>query len=267
LLLVSIGLFSPDALSRASREDGILENLQVAIYVAAAISQLVVFVQWLRRGGYKRRGTYHLLLFLLLMFVAMEEISWGQRLVGWATPAFLREANVQGETNVHNLWTGEYSSLFNLVAILFVTVYCLILPVTNQISTRARRWLGWTQIPLVGINLVAIFWIAALFHATPMTLATGALATLGFLFPLGLYLTGLARRLFDEMERPLLQVASIAAVGLAAHGFLLYRTGYWMWEIRELLFAMAFFYFSVTCILETREPAVTTGRTPLASLA
>ena len=33
----------------------------------------------------------------------MEEISWGQRIIGFATPEVLIDANSQGETTLHNL--------------------------------------------------------------------------------------------------------------------------------------------------------------------
>jgi len=38
-----------------------------------------------------------------LFLSAMEEISWGQRLFGWGTPAALEEINFQGETTLHNV--------------------------------------------------------------------------------------------------------------------------------------------------------------------
>ncbi len=37
------------------------------------------------------------------MFAGMEEISWGQSLIGFASPAGLERINAQNETNVHNL--------------------------------------------------------------------------------------------------------------------------------------------------------------------
>ena len=37
----------------------------------------------------------------------MEEVSWGQRLFGWGTPAILNEFNVQGETTLHNLSSAD----------------------------------------------------------------------------------------------------------------------------------------------------------------
>ncbi|HYE51613.1 MAG TPA: hypothetical protein VEB20_18595 [Azospirillaceae bacterium] len=38
-----------------------------------------------------------------MFFIAMEEVSWGQWLVGFETPAEMRAQNVQGEFNLHNL--------------------------------------------------------------------------------------------------------------------------------------------------------------------
>jgi len=38
------------------------------------------------------------------VFLAGEEISWGQHFFHWASPQYFRGANIQGETNIHNLW-------------------------------------------------------------------------------------------------------------------------------------------------------------------
>jgi hypothetical protein len=48
------------------------------------------------------RGLYAAL-GLLLFFVAMEEISWGQTLFGFATPEGWARINHQHETSIHNL--------------------------------------------------------------------------------------------------------------------------------------------------------------------
>lgn len=41
----------------------------------------------------------------LFLLIAMEEISWGQRVIGFATPEAMAEANWQDEFNFHNLQT------------------------------------------------------------------------------------------------------------------------------------------------------------------
>jgi hypothetical protein len=38
-----------------------------------------------------------------LLFVAIEEISWGQRILNIATPAYLEQHNTQKEISLHNL--------------------------------------------------------------------------------------------------------------------------------------------------------------------
>ena len=38
-----------------------------------------------------------------LFFIGMEEVAWGQWLLGFGTPEPLREVNAQGETTVHNI--------------------------------------------------------------------------------------------------------------------------------------------------------------------
>jgi hypothetical protein len=48
---------------------------------------------------------------LLLIVMAGEEISWGQRIFGWATPEFFRENNIQGETNFHNMDTQLFQNI------------------------------------------------------------------------------------------------------------------------------------------------------------
>lgn len=46
------------------------------------------------------------LLALASFYVFMEEISWGQRLIGFETPEFFHQKSYQDEANIHNLLTG-----------------------------------------------------------------------------------------------------------------------------------------------------------------
>ena len=51
---------------------------------------------------------YYLLAFAFLI-VCLEEISWGQRLLGWQSPEFFNQFNSQQETTIHNLeWFRHY---------------------------------------------------------------------------------------------------------------------------------------------------------------
>ena len=58
------------------------------------------------------RQLVYLGLALLFFFGAGEEISWGQRIFGFKTPASLAQVNKQDELNLHNLSVFENSKLF-----------------------------------------------------------------------------------------------------------------------------------------------------------
>ena len=85
-----------------TKEDGPLEWSQFSGFVIAGVFALGLASIFVR----SRRMLPFVLYFLLglgCLFIAGEEISWAQRLLGVDTPANLAEVNLQGETNVHNV--------------------------------------------------------------------------------------------------------------------------------------------------------------------
>ena len=94
-------------------EDGVSEWWSVAAYLAAA-GMAGATARLLHGLGHRYLFSIQLLLAALFLLGAMEEVSWGQRLFGWGTPAILREVNVQGETTLHNLTSGNLA-IFTLL--------------------------------------------------------------------------------------------------------------------------------------------------------
>jgi hypothetical protein len=93
----------------------------------------------------------------VLFFLGGEEISWGQRVFGWGTPAALGRANAQDETNLHNLGVFQGTKLdgdrlFRLGWICFF----VLLPLAAWAWPRIRRAVA----PRV---LIAPIWMAGLF--------------------------------------------------------------------------------------------------------
>jgi len=83
-------------------EDSFVENAQFAAYSGASIIAFAGGYWCLKKG--RRLAAVCLLIFASLsIFVAMEEISWGQRLFSVSTPGWLLQRNVQKEINIHNL--------------------------------------------------------------------------------------------------------------------------------------------------------------------
>ncbi|WP_129790761.1 hypothetical protein [Sphingosinicella sp. CPCC 101087] len=62
----------------------------------------------------------------VLAVIGMEEISWGQRLLGFATPEPLAEVNWQQEFNFHNLQTDLFETLYYCGAALFLILFPLV---------------------------------------------------------------------------------------------------------------------------------------------
>jgi hypothetical protein len=85
-------------------EDSILEYLQFIFYFLTAVIAFKIFLQ-LKIGRRKLSAVIFFLFSLALFFVAFEEISWGQRILGFKTPENIKEINVQRELNLHNLFS------------------------------------------------------------------------------------------------------------------------------------------------------------------
>ena len=81
-------------------EDGPVENLTPVALIAVA----VLAVCAARRFRRRRWHPFYLVLAALCVFGALDEISWGQRIVGFESPAFFKKYSRQEETNVHNVF-------------------------------------------------------------------------------------------------------------------------------------------------------------------
>ncbi|MGI9544667.1 MAG: hypothetical protein ACR2MX_15500 [Cyclobacteriaceae bacterium] len=89
-------------------EDGLIETLGAGAFFLASI--LCIYCFYASKGRRTklslisfRRNVFFLLLGLLFFVAAGEEISWGQRIFSWETPASWQSINSQKETNLHNL--------------------------------------------------------------------------------------------------------------------------------------------------------------------
>ena len=119
-------------------EDHVIEWSQfVAILCAAGV--FAVAGRRAYRG--ERRGLA--IIFALVtvgsLVVAGEEISWGQRILGFGTPDALDTINHQGEANVHNI--SGVQRLFNLGE-LFAGLYGVVVPLLYAASSIRQRLAG-----------------------------------------------------------------------------------------------------------------------------
>lgn len=112
ILLAYFTIYLPEeTFLSLSQEDGIFEYLTALLFLGASIAFFTLFAnrRYFQReedksyySTYGRRYVF-LILGLMFFFGFGEEISWGQRILGFSTPETLEAKNVQEEFNIHNL--------------------------------------------------------------------------------------------------------------------------------------------------------------------
>ena len=77
------------------------------------------------------------------LFAGLEEISYGQHLIGWETPRWFTERNAQRETNLHNLFADRPGRALRNVALVAITLGGIVAPVAAMRAPSAYdrgRW-------------------------------------------------------------------------------------------------------------------------------
>ncbi len=102
------------------REDHGVENLTALAFFLAG--GLLCATAWRERSAARR--VLCALGGMILVFVAGEEISWGQRIFRFATPDFLLGLNRQREFTLHNIEGVDLVGVFMIGGLLVCTVTC-----------------------------------------------------------------------------------------------------------------------------------------------
>lgn len=133
-----------------THEDGFIENFTVfplSIALVLALSYLF------KLGRYRSWMFIASMLFAAVfsLFVAGEEVSWGQRIFHVESSDFFKQNNAQEETNLHNLVVGGKKVnkiVFSLLLGIAVATYLLILPVLYSFNLKVKRFIDWAGIPV-----------------------------------------------------------------------------------------------------------------------
>jgi hypothetical protein len=93
---------------------------------------------------------------LAMSFVALEEISWGQRIIGFETPETLVRINTQDEFNVHNIFTMELIGSYKIVAAVLFAISCF--SFLNMVKKfNMSKKLQWLLVYLPDPSLIVMF--------------------------------------------------------------------------------------------------------------
>lgn len=165
VVLILWQIYFPDSMDWWAKEDGPFEYATVLFYGVSSL----IFWRMARRGNFPLNSTRRFGQIILItgalgcFFIMGEEISWGQRIIGWDTPESWAEMNYQQETTLHNLdWvytnlTSSETGIFraNFFNLLFVGMG-LGLPVIALIPW-ARSLIARLAIPIIPLRYAILF--------------------------------------------------------------------------------------------------------------
>jgi hypothetical protein len=181
---------------RALHEDGPVEWATVGAFVAGGLCFFVAAGR--RASAGRRRRLFLLLLGVVCVLSALEEMSWGQRVLGVETPAFFEQHSDQREINAHNVLQRWLDVKTKHVAGVALALYGVLLPIL-ALAAPVRRLCDRLGLPVPPLALVPGFLLGALLMRDR---PSGQEEELGELFlALGLMFVGLLA-LAGEPSRP-----------------------------------------------------------------
>jgi hypothetical protein len=115
---------------------GVLEVAQFAIMlVALALAVRLLFNPFLRRRPFVLTVT--IIAALSALYIAGEEMSWGQHFFHWNTPDYWAEVNRQQETNLHNTYA-VFEKYPRAILELGVVIGGILIPIAAAFDPRMR---------------------------------------------------------------------------------------------------------------------------------
>jgi hypothetical protein len=94
--------------------------------------------------------------------VALEEISYGQQLFGWASPEWFEQNNHHGQTNLHNLMGNRPAHVLKNVGTYGTLAGFIVAPIVAMFFRRAYRPGHWSHFLLPRLEILVIAALAQL---------------------------------------------------------------------------------------------------------
>lgn len=214
LTVVGVAAIDEKAWSRLAQEDGVIEWATVVAFLGVAALHVVAARRALGRSTPPPRLELAMrgALALFGLFVAGEEISWGQRLFAFKPPDAFLERNYQQELNVHNVLMDERGLGFALeskhVVAFLAVAFVVLLPLLVRMRPFAAARAVAPPLALLPAGLVVL--AAELSYPVDLT-GEGAELLLGLVLLAAVALEG-----FAPVSRVALALLAPIAAGLLA---------------------------------------------------
>ena len=132
----------------------------VSFFVAGVLLLLLAFKQ----GAYLPRGIW-LVIGLLAIFIAGEEVSWGQRVFDIKTPSSIKQYNSQNELTLHNFKSLRDANKKLPAVLAYLILLWALLSITLTLFMRPlKETLLKMGIPVLPMKLLPIFLLIPFFY-------------------------------------------------------------------------------------------------------
>ena len=257
LFFACLSVANPGAYSTITYEDSWVEYLTPAWFLLTA---LILFATALAEQRFPLRCVY-ILAAIAFLFAAGEELSWGQRIIGFPTPDFLLNINRQDEVNLHNIniTHGKFEEIYKVAT----TLLCMITAAAFFIRKDKLF-----NIPLPSILLVLAFLTAKSYRPVELDILS-----FDFIFFItdgekALLLFFAIYALISRQPKEILAATAAAFALLLAIAYAHHRSDIPagnFYETREYLFSIVCFFYALDLLL-AQKPAHRRLATPFAAL-
>ena len=145
IVVLAVRIIDPGFYARwIDGELGLIELATPVVATIAAVFGARLFLV-VRSTGATQLRIWAALLTVACIYLAGEELSWGQHLFGWSTPESIGALNDQQETNLHNM-SSWFDQKPRLLLELWVLVGGIIVPLRGSLVTPPlvpARWPTW----------------------------------------------------------------------------------------------------------------------------
>ena len=162
---------------RLTHEDGLIETFGAIVFLISSAGFSLAYFRsscsqndHISQIGRARKNIFYLLLSFFFLLAFLEEISWGQRIFDFKTPAMIERVNSQKEINIHNLkWfhgIGEsgnrkpFLSLFlngDRLFSIFWFLYCVCIPLLEKYNQRMKKLFFKIRLPVIPLQYAFLF--------------------------------------------------------------------------------------------------------------
>lgn len=137
-----------------TEEDMLVEwSTFVLFFLAFVISTRKIWLEYNKKSYF---DWFMILIAIGCLFVAGEEISWGQRFFGFDTPEMIKSVNFQNEMTLHNI--GNFGkNWIRRIFMLSMFFYLIVIPLVVNYHKRVKQFLSKIRFVIPKTDLIILF--------------------------------------------------------------------------------------------------------------